>query len=257
MSCCLQPRPHAALARLCDTTPEALAEAARAARPYTPASWQPLRRFIGDRQTDTLDVDVCRDDPLDEITGPARPGALNALPAYYQARYEHTLAKLLARRPVIELAREAAAALPSPFGLCVLDAWRPLELQAHLAQDVAAVADGFVAPPDPDPSRPPAHLTGATLDITLSFPWKGRHVPLGLGTSFDAFCPCAHTTAPLDEDVQTLRRLLTANLASVGFVTYAREWWHVEHRTRRWAATTGRDACYGAAAPDVPGARQR
>ena len=107
-----------------------------------------------------------------------------------------------------------------------------------------------MAEPDPDPATPPAHLTGATVDLTLSF----DGVPLALGTGFDDFTAAAHadhfesnaaTPTAIGAEaerrlvIRDLRRLLVAAMAAEGFVVLHCEWWHFEHGTRYWAAVTG------------------
>lgn len=151
---------------------------------------------------------------------------------------------------------EVADALPEPFGLAVFDAWRPLALQAelwHAAYDDHLVPPGFVADPDPDPARPPAHLTGGTVDLTLT--WHGR--PLALGSPFDAFDDRAVTSGHEDRPgrVRDLRRLLVGAMAGAGFVVLDLEWWHFEWGTRRWAALRDDVPRYGPARPG-PGPRE-
>ena len=114
---------------------------------------------------------------------------------------------------------------------------------------------GFVAEAIDDPRTPPAHLTGGTVDLTLSH----DGIPLALGTTFDDFTATAHADhfedpAPAAEKllvVRDLRRLLVAAMAAEGFVVLHNEWWHFEHGTRYWAAVTGGRPRFGPASlPD-------
>jgi D-alanyl-D-alanine dipeptidase len=191
------------------------------------------------------------DDPLAPIEG----RGLRVLGAYRAEGWPHTVAGGYLRASVVQRLGRVAGALAEPFGLAVFDAWRPLPLQAAL--HTAAYADpdlpaGFVAEADPDPANPPAHLTGATVDLTLSY----DGIPLALGTPFDDFRAAAHAdrfehATPIDERarvVRDLRRLLVAAMASEGFVVLHCEWWHFEHGTRYWAAVTGEAARFGPAA---------
>lgn len=200
------------------------------------------------------------DDPLVPIAGPG----LRVLGAYRTEGWPDTVAGGYLRASVVERLARVAASLPDPFALAVFDAWRPLALQAALFD--AAYADhalppGFVAEPDPDPATPPAHLTGATVDLTLSF----DGVPLALGTDFDDFTAAAHADrfetdagAPTAIGVEAerrlvirdLRRLLVAAMGAEGFVVLHNEWWHFEHGTRYWAAVTGATPRFGPAALD-------
>ena len=202
-------------------------------------------------------TDPAADDPLVPVAGPG----LRVLGAYRAEGWPHALAGGYLRSSVVERLARVAAALPEPFALAVFDAWRPLALQAALFD--AAYADptlppGFVAEPDPDPATPPAHLTGGTVDLTLSF----DGVPLALGTGFDDFTAAAHADrfetdagAPAAIGVEAerrlvirdLRRLLVAAMRAEGFVVLHNEWWHFEHGTRYWAAVTGASPRFGPA----------
>lgn len=139
--------------------------------------------------------------------------------------------------------------LPEPFGLAVFDAWRDPQLQQFLYdrcyQD-PSMPPGFVSPPSDDPTTPPPHSTGGTVDLTLT--WNGT--PLALGTDFDEFTPMAFTESlegsagegrKVDRD---LRRMLLEAMHRQDFVVLAREWWHFEYGTRLWSAVLNRPARY-------------
>ena len=193
------------------------------------------------------------EDPLVPV---ARPG-VRSLGAYRGEGWPHTVEGAYLRRSVVERLARVAADLPQPFALAVFDAWRPLPLQAALFDSAYADPDlppGFVAEADPDPTTPPAHLTGGTVDLTLSY----DGIPLALGTPFDDFRSIAHAdhfehATPIDEAqrvVRDLRRLLVAAMGAEGFVVLHCEWWHFEHGTRYWAAVTGGTARFGPAELD-------
>jgi D-alanyl-D-alanine dipeptidase len=190
------------------------------------------------------------DDPLVAIGAPR----VRVLSAYRGEGWPHTVEGGYLRASVVERLVRVAGGLAEPFGLAVFDAWRPLPLQAALYDVAYADPDlppGFVAEADPDPTTPPAHLTGGTVDLTLSY----DGIPLALGTPFDDFRPVAqadrfeHAT-PIDEGqrvIRDLRRLLVAAMAAEGFVVLHCEWWHFEHGTRYWAAVTGGAPRFGPA----------
>lgn len=191
------------------------------------------------------------EDPLMSVAGPG----VRPLGAYRLEGWPHTVESAYLRRSVVGRLARVAAGLPDPFALAVFDAWRPLPLQAALHDAAYADPDlppGFVAEPDADPTTPPAHLTGGTVDLTLSY----DGIPLALGTPFDDFRPVAHAdrfeqATPIDEAqrvVRDLRRLLVASMRAEGFVVLHCEWWHFEHGTRYWAAVTGGTARFGPAA---------
>lgn len=202
------------------------------------------------------------DDPPPESlpAGPAEMSAdlavvhdrrVRTLAAYWHEGWPQAVAPTWLRPGAADRLVTAAHGLPDGFGLAVWDAWRDPRLQAVLHDTVyqdRALPPGFVAFPDPDPRLCPPHATGGTVDLTLTW----HHIPLALGTSFDAFVPEAGAAAlegdgpSLDRD---LRRLLAAAMSRAGFVGHRQEWWHWEFGTRLWAASTGQPVRYGPAAP--------
>ena len=169
---------------------------------------------------------------------------ITAQTVYFDAGWTEAAPFIVARRGVVERLREAAATLPEHFGLCVLDAWRPLSLQAALHADAPR---GFKCAPNDDPNLPPPHLSGGAVDITLT--WNGQ--PLSLGTEFDAYRDDAWTLAFEETPglIRELRRLLYWTMQRAGFIVLDCEWYHFEHGTPRWAALSGDDAIYAAVAP--------
>ncbi|MEV5576742.1 M15 family metallopeptidase [Spirillospora sp. NPDC052269] len=176
------------------------------------------------------------------------------LHSYAKAGWRHAVEHQWLRIEVIRRLHRAATALPPGFGLAVFDGWRPLALQRELfdaiAPDPAPGAELPVAPPSDDPAQPPPHLTGGTVDLTLT--WQGS--PLALGTAFDEFTPLTTTTAfeHLPGPERTLRRLLYNTLRAQEFVVLAEEWWHFEFGTRLWSALTGQPPRYGPTTPQQP-----
>ena len=187
-------------------------------------------------------------DPLVE----APPADILLLNWYWQEGWSNAVKGVWARKNVLDRLQLARRWLPEPFDFAVFDAWRPLALQhdlyEHLAKgSVGAIPRGAVAPPTADPAKPPPHLTGGAIDLTLS--WRGR--PLALGTSFDEFGDAAYTAHFEGEPgpVRTLRRLLYWALREQGFVVLAEEWWHFEYGTRQWAALCKEPVLYGSIRP--------
>jgi len=188
-------------------------------------------------------VDVDSGDPMVEISH----RRISTVNAYWGAGWTTACRGTWVRRGVASRLSAIADMLPADWGLHVFDGWRPLALQEELYQ--AAYHDpglppGFLSPPDHDPATPPPHLSGGTVDLTLSY--KG--VPLALGTPFDAFWDLATTTA-LDDTPgpdRAGRRWLVHLMRAEGFIVLHCEWWHFEFGTRRWAAITGQPARYRA-----------
>lgn len=188
--------------------------------------------------------------PDDEPLVPLEHRRIRTLGCYFHEGWTEAAPGTFARSGVADRLGRVADRLPDGFGLAIFDAWRPLALQAELFD--AAYGDdrlppGFIAEPVEDPTRPPAHLTGGAVDLTLT--WRGA--PLALGTGFDDFTPEAHSAAFEDRPgiVRTLRRSLVASMRSAGFIVLDVEWWHFEFGTRRWAAIRGRPCRYGPAQP--------
>ncbi len=193
-------------------------------------------------------LDALLVDPLVEMP----PADLLLLNWYRQEGWGRAIDGVWARKKVLERLQLARRRLPQPFDFAVFDAWRSLELQRDLYEHfangpVGATPPGAVAAPTSDPLKPPPHLTGGAIDLTLS--WRGK--PLALGTSFDEFGDAAHTAHFEGEPgpVRTLRRLLYWALREQGFVVLAEEWWHFECGTRQWAALRNEPVLYGSIRP--------
>ena len=183
-----------------------------------------------------------------EALVPVEHRRIRVLAPYWHVGWENAIPGAFVRSGVAERLHHAADGLPDRFGLAVFDAWRPLQLQHEIYE--AAYSDqslpaGFVSVPSDDPATPPPHLTGGTIDLTLTF----DGIPLELGTSFDDFTDDARTDSfeGTPGRVRGLRRLLYWTMRSQGFVVIDCEWWHFEYGTRRWSALLGQAPIYGAA----------
>ncbi len=145
----------------------------------------------------------------------------------------------------------AAESLPDGFGLAVLDAWRPLELQHELY--AAAVADPQVPPeliaaPSTDPATPPSapHRRCRRRHPDRSPADRWRSEP---GSTISRLCAHIGGIEATPGVARELRRLLYWTMQRHGFVVFDAEWWHFEFGTRRWAAITGGVARYGPTTP--------
>lgn len=179
----------------------------------------------------------------------AAPG-VTLLENYRRAGWANAHRGTWLRSSVLERLGSAASALPERWGICVFDAWRPLPLQAELYDAAYSNPDlppGFVSEPEADPTMPPPHLTGGTVDCSLTV----DGIALGLGAGFDDFTSRARVDA-LEATPGTdreLRRWLYWTMRDAGFVVLDCEWWHFEFGTRRWAGITGGEPIYGPASP--------
>lgn len=189
-------------------------------------------------------VETNSDDPLVRMVHPR----IRNLENYRLAGWGGSRPGTWLRAEAAERLYMAAEGLPRRWGLCIFDAWRPLDLQAELydcAYSDPNIPAGFVSPPDHDPRTPPPHLTGGTVDLSLTL----DGIPLALGTGFDEFTDSARTPA-LERTpgaCRELRRWLYSVMSGSGFVVLDCEWWHFEFGTRRWAAIKGCDPIYGPA----------
>jgi len=187
-------------------------------------------------------------DPVDEPLVVVDHPRIACLGNYRLAGWRHALRDCLLRAGVADRLGRVADALPVRWGLAVFDGFRPFDLQVELYEAAYADPDlppGFFAEPDHDPATPSPHLTGGSVDLTLTV----DGIPLAPGTGFDDLTSRAHAAAlegqpGPDRDV---RRMLYHAMAAEGFVVFDGEWWHFEHGTRRWSAITGRPPRYGPA----------
>lgn len=214
---------------------------------------RPLPELIEPAEMPLVEVPALRDqEPLVQINH----SKILVLGSYCHAGWALARPEAFVRSGVLDRLMRVAANLPGGFGLAIIDAWRPLDLQSALyeaAYSDTALPEGFVSPPSNDPTTPPPHLTGGCVDVTLT--WNGR--PLALGSAFDDFTIKAQTATyePTPGRVRQLRRLLYWAMRAEDFVVIDCEWWHYELGTRRWAALTGNTPLYSAAdlaASDVP-----
>lgn len=193
-------------------------------------------------------------DPSDEPLVAVRHPRISSVEAYRAAGWSTAVGGTWVRSSVLGRLEAVVEELPVPWGLHIFDAWRPLQLQAELyaaAYGDPGLPEGYISEPLPDPATPPPHLTGGTVDVTLTF--DGR--PLGLGTGFDDFTPAAATAhfEMTPGPVRDLRRALYWIMRESGFAVLHCEWWHFEFGTRRWAGLTGGQPMYGPAAPPPGG----
>ncbi len=136
--------------------------------------------------------------------------------------------------------------------LRVFDAYRPNAVQQfmvthtytalraqHPQRDERELWDTvytFWAQPSDDPATPPAHSTGAAIDLTV----QDEHgQELDMGTPIDEFSPRAHpdyfADKPAFAAVQRHRMLLRELMLDQGFAQHPAEWWHFSYGDQLWA----------------------
>jgi len=176
-------------------------------------------------------------------------------PVYARAGAPVATHAMLLRESVVKRLHRAISELPETLGMIVLDAHRPLNVQAwlwngmvtivskeHPEWDDAAInahARRFVAYPELLPNRPTPHSTGGAVDVTLFEIATGT--PLDMGSGFDE--PVEASVCDYYEQHPHLlftdrRRFLLHAMTKSGFANYPGEWWHFEYGTLRWAAAT-------------------
>ncbi len=149
------------------------------------------------------------------------------------------------RRTVLEKLLAAQSKLAESWRLHLLDAWRPVAVQAfmvnHTDQQLRREAPElddearrervltYWAPPSEDPATPPPHSTGAAIDLTLCDA-QGRVV--NMGSPFDEPTErswpdhFANAADAAGKEAHTNRQLLARVMRDAGFVQHPQEWWH-------------------------------
>jgi zinc D-Ala-D-Ala dipeptidase len=191
--------------------------------------------------------------PSNEPLAPIVHRRIRVLSNYFHAGWENASIGMWLRESALQRLVTVADALPPRLGLAVFDAYRPLPLQAELydaAYGDSRLPPGFVSEPVSDPTTPPPHLTGGTVDLSLTI----DGIALALGTDFDGFTAKAETVSleMTPGPDRELRRFLVHRMRAKGFVALHCEWWHFEYGTRRWAAIKGVDPIYGPAPTTRP-----
>ncbi|MDX9898684.1 MAG: M15 family metallopeptidase [Spirochaetia bacterium] len=117
-----------------------------------------------------------------------------------------------------KLAEAAHFATKRGLTLLVLDAYRPLSVQARMWDILPK--EGFVAPP----SRGSNHNRGAAVDVSLADA-NGRELPMP--SEFDEFSERAsHAYSQGDPVALRNRDELRECMEHAGFRAYVAEWWH-------------------------------
>jgi len=218
-----------------------------------------------------------RQDPLLPVS---LSPAITTYPAYYKMGVPNAMDECFVRREVFERLMQASRLLPDGIRLVVLDGWRPFIVQQYLFDTLMnliqrthpemdadwqyAFARTLVSPPSTDPEAPSPHLTGGSVDVTLSDA-EGRL--LDMGTLFDEASPLSWTAAlevppgeeyrypesredDHHEQARINRRILYNAMTAAGFTNLPSEWWHYDFGNQLWALHSGQGvAFYGATRP--------
>lgn len=164
----------------------------------------------------------------------------------------------LLRSGVVDRLSRAAALLPGGLRICVVEGYRPYELQKRYFEtycaellakrptlgdaELESLASRVVAPPEDNSP----HATGGAVDLTLC---DGDGHPLDMGSDVNespehSHGRCYTAATDLQPDAVANRRLLVGVLEAVGMVNYPTEWWHWSYGDRYWALHSGAASAY-------------
>lgn len=212
--------------------------------------------------------------PVVEQNDPLLPASLSPeltlYPAYYKMSVPNAVDECFVRRGLFDRLLQASKLLPDGLRLVILDGWRPFIVQQYLFDTLLnliqrsrpeldadaryAFARTLVSPPSTDPNAPSPHLTGGSVDVTLSDA-EGRL--LDMGTLFDEASPLSwsaaleeQTDSPQLATARSNRRILYNAMTAAGFTNLPSEWWHYDFGNQLWALHSGAEqAFYGATRP--------
>jgi D-alanyl-D-alanine dipeptidase len=108
------------------------------------------------------------------------------------------------------------------FKLRILDAYRPFEVQAFMADKFPEhVENGYVSHPNEGVAT---HVRGIAIDLTL-VDKNGKD--LDMGTDFDDMSENSHHgSKEISEEAKKNRQILAEIMQKSGFEIYENEWWH-------------------------------
>ena len=125
-----------------------------------------------------------------------------------------------AARALIEVQHDLAA---QGLGLKIFDAYRPLSVQQRMWDLIHD--ERYVSNPAINAGR---HTRGTAVDLTL-VDREGKDLPMP--TPFDDFTERAHRNAAgIPADAAHNAKVLEDAMVKRGFLPFAFEWWHFDHR---------------------------
>jgi len=114
----------------------------------------------------------------------------------------------------------------------------PTQLTPEEQQAIATQVHQFWAVPNPDPTCPPPHSTGAAVDLTLL---DATGNPVDMGSAIDELSPRSYpdyfgqSRDPQEQAWQRSRQLLQQVMLAAGFCQHPYEWWHFSYGDQMWA----------------------
>ena len=174
---------------------------------------------------------------------------------YSKMNLKNTVDKAYLRKRVADMLYEARKLLPKEYGLKILDAWRPLNLQEELyykykkniinefhlenssEEEIEKNISKYISLPVQDVLMAPLHSTGGAIDIILTDELGNN---LDIGVEFDEFTDKANTNyyetdSEKYKEVVKNRRILYNVMTEVGFTNLPSECWHFDYGNKAWA----------------------
>lgn len=163
------------------------------------------------------------------------------------------------RQGVAERLNRAAEALPEGLQIGVTDAWRALERQRAIYEQMTRwheeykpglgvaqrkrAVNRWVAPWDR--KAPPGHCTGAAVDVVLL---DAAGEMLDVTSPYDRLGGAPTFVYGLTTEAEANRLRLYEAMVGAGFSNCRDEWWHYSYGDAGWAVRLGFEACvYGLA----------
>ena len=196
---------------------------------------------------------------IEEYSG----GQIICRPAYFLRGIKGALNRALMREKAAEKLAKASDWLPEGFRFCVLDAWRPFEVQYSLyceyfcnlafrqeyqttsVMDLHKTARRFVSFPERESNISYVHSSGGAVDLTI-IDKEGNEICMG--SKFDEFSERSNVdyyeNRGENAQAQHNRRMLYQIMKRAGFTNLPSEWWHYDYGDRFWSFYTGEKIIY-------------
>ncbi len=195
-------------------------------------------------------------EPLPDDLARVRPHPYQQLGAPYGKASPYLLRAGVLRR-LLQTQKQLQRQRPG-WQIQIFDAYRPNAVQAYMVKHTyealrAAAIEGrseaelweqvytFWAQPSELPTNPPAHSTGAAIDLQLL---DEQAELVDMGTPIDDFTERAHPeyfrkrTDADSRRIQANRDQLRQLMQDQGFAQHPHEWWHFSHGDQLWAWQT-------------------
>ncbi len=183
---------------------------------------------------------------------------------YPKLGMQNAIKKCLIRKEVFERLLIACTILPQGLAFRIWDIYRTWSLQNELyyvykpdiikqfnlenlsLDEQDKIISNYVSIPNKDEVLPPLHITGGSVDLTITDSVTGKD--LNFGIEFDDFSDLTNTASyekeNLDGLVRDNRRLLYNIMIESGFTNLPSEVWHYDYGNRSWGYYKKKPAIY-------------